>query len=416
MRVLCVSDLQFREFPGLPDGKYAILSHVWGTAEISYKDMKDYGPSTLPFHSEDKETAARKLEGCRAKAREGGIEYFWIDTCCIDKPNHSEFNEAINSMFHWYKKAEICFVYLADVERMEDLPASKWFTRGWTLQELLAPSHVWFFNNRWECMGSKQNELTSIISEVSKIPRSFLCGADLEEASLAMRMSWAAHRSTSKEEDLAYCLLGIFDVHMPLLYGERLIGAFRRLQLKILEMQDDTSIFAWRTPDFAMRPDPSVMDTYGLLAPFPSSFTGCHDHIRAELPVVTGYKQGIRTPVTFNNKGLHLSLPVMRNRDGKTLMALGCTRSGLENTRYAIRLKDISVNGGRYVRIDNIHRLAIDADFMRNAKFEEITTEHRLFKKLPVVPERTWIDLQSTLAGAMLLPKPDKQHSRMWLG
>ncbi|KAH6612423.1 heterokaryon incompatibility protein-domain-containing protein [Boeremia exigua] len=233
MRVLCVETLQFKEFHSLPDDDYATLSHVWGSNEISYEDISR---TTLPVPVpiEHKHEASAKLIGCREQARKDGIKYLWIDTCCINQPNHSELSEAINSMFHWYQKSKVCYVYLADIGVGDDLAASRWFLRGWTLQELIAPQDVRFFNQDWQPIGNKK-DLALTLSKITRIPQDFLMGRDLEEASIAQRMSWASKRETSKEEDLAYCLFGIFDIQMPLLYGERLHAAFRRLQLEILQ-------------------------------------------------------------------------------------------------------------------------------------------------------------------------------------
>ncbi|KAK3352175.1 hypothetical protein B0T25DRAFT_178857 [Lasiosphaeria hispida] len=173
-------------------------------------------------------------------ARKSGLGYVWIDSCCINKANHVELNEAINSMFEWYRKAHICYVYLADVVLSSDesvtlqaFRASRWFTRGWTLQELLAPRHVLFYDKSWRLIGSK-SELASIIQQITGIPTSFLKGRSLKEASVAQRLSWAAHRETTRIEDQAYSLLGLFGITgMSMIYGER-EQAFVRLQTEII--------------------------------------------------------------------------------------------------------------------------------------------------------------------------------------
>ncbi|KAF1931939.1 HET-domain-containing protein [Didymella exigua CBS 183.55] len=386
MRVLRTDDLSFEEFPGLPDKDYAILSHVWGKHEISYQDVKVLTQANSPGVA-GKYAARAKLTGCRAQARKDGLKYLWIDTCCIDKHSHSEFSEAINSMFHWYKSSKICYVYLTDVSAKDDLEKSKWFTRGWTLQELLAPTSVVFFNKRWDHLGDKI-KLHQELSAITQIPPDFLLGRGLEDASIAQRMSWASNRTTSKEEDLAYCLLGIFDVHMPLLYGEQLTAAFRRLQIEILQMQDDTSIFAWQTP---LQTDANLSgaNTYGLLAPGPASFKQSTNVIRAALPVVSGYKQGIRTPILFNNKGLHLSLPVLQRSDRRLIAILGCTTEDQSSKWLAVWLQDISQNDGRYVRINNIQHVT-DREVRSGAYFQDITTETRLFRTLSVIPRSRW--------------------------
>lgn len=206
-------------------------------------------------------------EFCR-KASKRGYEYAWVDTCCIDKTSSAEFAEAINSMFDWYRKADVCYVYLADYEHgaepEEQLPFCEWFGRGWTLQELIAPDNVWFYDEEWTYIGSK-DDLCDLISRITSIPVPVLRGQEPHsDYSVAQRMSWAAYRETTRVEDTAYCLLGLFGINMPLLYGER-EKAFFRLQQEILKSIYDQTIFAW---------DPAesrVFDT-SILAGSPRNF------------------------------------------------------------------------------------------------------------------------------------------------
>ncbi|KAF1920763.1 hypothetical protein BDU57DRAFT_424245, partial [Ampelomyces quisqualis] len=150
-----------------------------------------------------------------------------VERFCIDKSSSAELSETINSMFVWYKDSSICYAYLADVEHREAFGSSKWFTRAWTLQELLAPSHLqtddhtgmFFFSRDWKSLGSK-GSLSTTISKITGIPKEYLERLSLTTASISMRMSWAADRHATRAEDIAYALLGIFDVNMPLLYGE----------------------------------------------------------------------------------------------------------------------------------------------------------------------------------------------------
>jgi hypothetical protein len=387
MRVLRVKDLKFVDVPDVTKCSYAILSHVWDEEEIEFRDVHRCSqdkPLTMP----KKEKAISKFEGCRSQARKDEIPYFWIDTCCIDKPNHSELNEAINSMYYWYKHAKVCYAYLSDVPKDGRISESKWFTRGWTLQELIAPTDVVFFDQNWGSMGRKLN-MVADLSRITNIREEFLLGRKLEEASVAERMSWASQRSTSKEEDLAYCLLGIFDVHMPLLYGEHLITAFRRLQLQILEMDDDTSIFAWQTDSLASGGKKSN-DTFALLAPYPSCFKGSHNVKKVALPRVDGYVGGIRTPISFNNKGLHLSLPVLDKRKRMRLAILGCEREGKSEVNCAVWLKDIATNHGRYVRVGDLEDRRLDKEFYMKAHYENLSTEVKQFKSAAVVPIGKW--------------------------
>lgn len=215
--------------------RYAILSHTWGadTEEVTFKDLTD-------DTGKDK-TGYSKIRFCGDQARHDGLQHFWVDTCCIDKSNNTELAEAINSMFHWYQGAARCYVYLSDVSsrKASDVStectwesafrASKWFTRGWTLQELLAPSFVEFFSREGILLGDK-GTLNQHIQEITGIPLLALEGAPLSHFKAEERLSWASNRQTTRKEDKAYSLLGIFGVHLPLIYGEGEDNAFQRLR------------------------------------------------------------------------------------------------------------------------------------------------------------------------------------------
>ena len=209
--------------------KYAILSHTWGKEEVSFQDFQSPTAKCMVGHS--------KIIGCCDEARAAGLTYVWIDTCCIDKTSSSKLSEAINSMYVWYEIAEVCYAHLADLPGSIDGKASplasaaftrsRWFTRGWTLQELLAPSNVVFYSQDWAMIGTKSS-LRNEISKITSIPVEVLSKDSRFEASIAMRMSWASKRYTTRIEDMAYSLMGIFGVNMPLLYGEG-HNAFARL-------------------------------------------------------------------------------------------------------------------------------------------------------------------------------------------
>jgi hypothetical protein len=367
MRLINTTTQTLAEFESADTPPYAILSHTWTNGEITYQDLAHE-------RNAGKEAGYAKLDnGCKVAAA-AGFDYLWLDTCCIDKTNNVELSEAINSMFQWYKNAGICFAYLADVPANADSPAadspfsrSKWFTRGWTLQELLAPSEVIFLANDWTELGCKTT-FVSLIAKITGIPSDFLLGEDLEHASIAMRLSWASCRKTTKAEDIAYCLLGIFDIQMPLLYGEREAGAFRRLQQEIMKTSDDQSIFAWMKdgPHKSIN-DSSARQTFSLLAHSPASFKKSGNIVEAEAPVVSGYLDGIRTPTVFNNKGLHLSLPIIKKKDRRVLAILNCSDLGQETEqRIAIWLCDVSTNGGRYIRVERqkFERIPLSTVFM----------------------------------------------------
>ncbi|KAL8848607.1 MAG: hypothetical protein Q9221_006381 [Calogaya cf. arnoldii] len=249
MRLLHAETLEFEEFFDTQIPPYLILSHRWGEKEISYKQINKKRAEEGPGLS--------KILGFCTLAVEKNHTWVWIDTCCIDKKSSAELSEAINSMFSWYQSAEECIVYLSDVslggqggsiqEFETRFSASSWFTRGWTLQELLAPELLTFYDTDWKKIGDK-DMLCGLISATTGIKESFISSRmklPIESASVAVRMSWVARRTTSRSEDMAYCLLGLFDVNMPLLYGEGVKKAFLRLQTEIIKESDDETIFAW---------------------------------------------------------------------------------------------------------------------------------------------------------------------------
>ncbi|KAF2489721.1 HET-domain-containing protein [Lophium mytilinum] len=245
MRLLNTRTLQLEEFGGDKSPQYAILSHTWGADEVTFQDLQSHGITRG-------EERYSKIEGCCKVAAADGFDLVWIDTCCIDKTSSSELSEAINSMYHWYQEAEVCYAYLADVLCPDDLAFpiegfsnSRWFTRGWTLQELIAPSTVVFFSSDWQEIGTKGN-LPDLISKITGIHPTILMGESPETVSVAQRMSWASKRKTTRIEDLAYCLMGLFGINMPMLYGEG-EQSFIRLEEEIMKITDDHSIFAWRT-------------------------------------------------------------------------------------------------------------------------------------------------------------------------
>jgi hypothetical protein len=235
-------ELVLREFIGSNLPAYAILSHTWGadSEEISFYDIEaGTGKSKDGYH---------KIQFCATQAAADGLRYFWVDTCCIDKKNAVELSEAINSMFRWYQQAARCYVYLLDVSvadyvenNQHSQPAweaaftqSRWFTRGWTLQELIAPTAVGFFTSEGKRLGDRLS-LEDMIHDVTGIAKRALKGDPLSDFGIDERMSWVAQRKTKLEEDQIYSLLGIFDITMPLIYGEGREKANRRLQKEIAE-------------------------------------------------------------------------------------------------------------------------------------------------------------------------------------
>ncbi|KAF4458808.1 beta transducin [Fusarium albosuccineum] len=329
MHLINVSTLLLEEFTnGTPE--YAILSHTWGRAsdEVNFQEMSRAAPSLK------RKRGFRKIELCAKQAQDDGLQYCWVDTCCIDKSSSAELSEAINSMYAWYRRSAVCYVYLEDVDATDlvnddysSLKTARWFSRGWTLQELIAPRKRRFFGANWGCIGeimtnrssSRRNgfsrvksaaggsehereqsrRLTKCIRLITGIPAEVLDTGDLASFPVATKMLWAANRETTRVEDQAYSLLGIFDVNMPLLYGEGR-KAFIRLQEEIIRKKIDHTLFVWSTM-------PGVSDpTFsGLLSPSPKHFRQ-GTRLRHE---------GLQIPYEMTNKGLHLQVPLVPIED-----------------------------------------------------------------------------------------------------
>ena len=226
------------EFSGENIPAYAILSHTWALdndEEVRYQEVEAGIGTNKPGY--------KKIQFCAKQAAADGLRYFWIDTCCIDRRDLTELSTAINSMFRWYQKATRCYVYLQDVPtrdtgkdyqrseyiREAGLKTSRWFTRGWTVQELIAPASVEFFSSEGELLGNKLS-LEATINEITGIPKQVLEGGSVSDFSIDERMSWTEHRDTTLEEDKIYSLLGIFNVSMLPIYGEGKEKASRRLR------------------------------------------------------------------------------------------------------------------------------------------------------------------------------------------
>ncbi|SPO01201.1 uncharacterized protein DNG_03948 [Cephalotrichum gorgonifer] len=235
---------------------YLILSHTWGSGEVTFKDMADLEGAKQMIGFE-------KIRGTCEIGRSRGFGYAWVDTCCIDKSSSAELTESINSMFRWYEDAGLCIAYLEDLpigtlQATEDeLRPCRWFTRGWTLQELVAPHQVEFCDKDWNIRGNK-SELNDVLHNITVIDKAVLSNTPgaLDRASVAKKMSWAADRETTRIEDVAYSLMGIFKVNMPLIYGER-EDAFLRLQDMIAQKTNDLSLFAWQADSPQLADDQS---------------------------------------------------------------------------------------------------------------------------------------------------------------
>ncbi|KAI6041058.1 heterokaryon incompatibility protein-domain-containing protein [Pisolithus marmoratus] len=327
----------FGEFygPDLEEKEYAILSHCWGVEkqgekEVSLREMEQFGAMSAGKKNEIRRRTGYKkvIDTCR-QAQKDGLEWVWIDTCCIDKKSSSELSEAINSMYKWYENAKLCYAYLHDTvgdtwtKPTESMTTPKWFSRGWTLQELIAPKVVHFLDRKWERIGDKA-ELAGALSKITRIPQKVLkeglqkalnSRKDWERLSIAQIISWAADRTTTREEDRAYSLLGLLDVHMPMLYGEGK-NAFRRLQLEIIRTSNDQSIFAWGCDrrfgwsSSILADDPSCFrDCDEVTAWNPKGFTSeLREHGMADDELSKCTQERLRT-FTVTNDGIQIWLP-----------------------------------------------------------------------------------------------------------
>jgi len=287
---------------------YAILSHTWGPDELCYQDM-----SNMTQHMHKR--GFLKMQRFCQRALQDGYLYGWVDTVCIDKTSSAELSEAINSMYRWYQKSAMCYVVLEDLftyqasTTLADLQKCKWFTRAWTLQELIAPRAVVFVNFDWVEVGRKlEVRFCRKIINITRIDGDTLTGLSPKRLSIATRMSWASERQSTRPEDLAYCLLGLFGIAIPLLYGEGGTKAFIRLQEEILRSSDDHTIFAWSTEAAAAvaaavgnssNSGSKKRKHWGLLAPSPEYF-----RFSAGLVPVRG--KDFIADHAITNRGLHL--------------------------------------------------------------------------------------------------------------
>lgn len=397
MWLINTSTLKLKYFQACPAGKYAILSHRWEDKESSFQLFKS--------GKDRNRKGFWKIWKCCEQARKQGLKYAWVDTCCIDKKSSSELSEAINSMFGWYAKAAECYIYMSDVfpdkgksecqagnevlgqqvkisssnhpltcsdkERlwmgalvqrltlseapgyesqselsMQLFNQSKWFERGWTLQELIAPRKKWFFNYHWNLIGDHVS-LQKPISEVTGIPWSAISHSQsLNKFCIAQKMSWAARRDTTRPEDRAYSLLGIFDANMPLIYGEG-HKAFQRLQEILVAKIDDETIFAWT----------EVPQTgCGPLAPSPDNFLGCggmwRQHMSTNRPIPS-----------MTCKGLAITAHLVHWKFGTYILPLQCgIKNGHGDKRTLGIFVQLTTVDKQYVRvsIDGVSTVALE--------------------------------------------------------
>lgn len=330
MRLLQQDDgghLSLVEFVGNRIPPYAILSHTW--SQTSKEVTFDVFMSGDLAENLEYAESYKKIRGCGEQAKRDGLKHFWVDTCCINKESSAELSEAINSMYAWYRDADVCYAYLHDVHNKAEFQNSRWFSRGWTLQELIAPADVVFFDAAWSPVGYKTSLIETLSRHTGINIQALHSTAKLNELSIAEKMSWAACRQTSRIEDEAYCLMGLFDVNMPLIYGEGK-RAFLRLQEELLKTTNDSSILAYiahkaiRSPSIATSEasdedevqeafDPvesdisdenSIMNTTGFFATSPSMFQHSTEYIPH--PILRTYslsQEGIPTHARIRRSG-----------------------------------------------------------------------------------------------------------------
>jgi hypothetical protein len=405
MRLIDVNTLELRSFSDNDIPDYAILSHTWGPDEVSYQELvwinrikalsssfnePSLSSSTASLSSQDEQSSLvlagmemllranwspdttsgamteenflerpgySKIVKAAKEAQDLKLNWIWIDTCCIDKTSSSELQESINSMYRWYWNAKVCLIYLSDIARPTKsdtntvsefaraaFKSCRWTKRGWTLQELVASCFCRFYYQDWRFMGEKI-EFLEELADATGIPISVLDERrSVQEVSVAERMSWAANRETTRLEDTGYCLLGLFDIQMPLLYGEG-EKAFIRLQQEILRTTDDYTLFAWS----AITTDKS---TYrGLLARSPLEFRDCgsveRENVMSTFPISS-------TPI-----GLRVQFEFLPDPDDKS-RALALIRSSNSlNQRLAIHIKCLD-GSMQYARVDAGSLVAID--------------------------------------------------------
>jgi hypothetical protein len=341
MWLLNTTTLSLQEFFGASIPRYAILSHTWGQDELLFQDIHPHASLTSY-----QKLGHQKVTAFCALAQKEGYEWGWVDSCCIDKRSSAELTEAINSMYTWYLNGEVCFIHLEDVRGLGEISRkfkadkwldmfrnSRWFKRGWTLQELIASKRRVWLSKDWKEIDPKDFKarhpmgLLNFVSTITDINAAVLeNNTQLPDHCIAERMSWASRREVTRPEDGAYSLMGLFGVNMPVLYGEGIERAFARLQDEIMKGSFDQTIFAWRGP----------YGSSGLLARTPKDFS--------DTPLIQIWGPDMLAPFNMTNTGLYIRAYVVREDEeaGFVQVALQCdlrTREGWAN--LLIRLKKV---------------------------------------------------------------------------
>ncbi|PQE30069.1 HET domain-containing protein [Rutstroemia sp. NJR-2017a WRK4] len=360
MRLInCISrPLATEEFYGSAIPRYAILSHTWEEQEVTYQQFAD-------VEARASRKGWSKVQKACELAMEEGHDYIWIDSCCIDKSSSAELSEAINSMFEWYLRAEVCFAYLSDYDTSTtEAPHfwnARWFFRGWTLQELIAPTMMFFYDKNWSLIGNK-TDLCPDLSQITGVDAEVLCPSGdtnvrdlLDDLPVGLRMSWASRRKTTRIEDQSYCLLGIFGINMPMLYGEG-PRAFVRLQEEIVKISNDMTLFAWAQAfpgevplaqrAYTSEDESRPLEYRGIFASTPAEFWSMAMSMTRIVP---------DSPAKFNldyamsNKGLRIRTSLKpTTTDDLVAMPIYCHFNNDQEKNLGIFLKH--QGGGVYVR------------------------------------------------------------------
>ncbi|KAH7308433.1 heterokaryon incompatibility protein-domain-containing protein [Stachybotrys elegans] len=410
MRLFKTKNYQLVEAKDIPDPfpEYAILSHTWISPkeEVTYQDMKTRRGDI--DNDIFKQKGWAKVQRYCDRAAKDGWEWAWMDTCCIDKTSPADTQEAINAMFRWYQNAGICYVYLDDVDVSrahmhsgsdaysldhldpDEVPGkdnvadpnsflhkalnpffvkSKWFSRGWTLQELLAPHYLVFVDREWRRIGTRESWATEI-KEASRIDAKYLMGfspMDFKACSTATRLSWASRRETTLEEDETYSLLGLFGISLPLIYGEGRWRAFNRLQRELINQYNDDSLFAWKSsyryPHFQSEDENTG---WGILAPSIREFWDS-----SNVKAFSFYGSSF----SMTNRGLELNAKSWRRTNNPSVCYI-CLSCGVNVNRYVIIY--LKYTGGYYERI-SVNELS-DTEKLNNAEWEEEPKESMLIR------------------------------------
>ncbi|KAI0015822.1 heterokaryon incompatibility protein-domain-containing protein [Xylariomycetidae sp. FL0641] len=322
-----------------PEPEYAILSHRWEEEEILYEDVT--GTATTDWKRKKGYTKWKK--SCEV-ARKYGYKYIWNDTCCIDKTSSAELSEAINSMFRWYRRADVCFAFLSDVTTMSDLDSSAWFTRGWTLQELIAPDEVLFFNKNWNFITDRSSSLHQLEQTTGIDQKVLAHGQDPRQPDFSIALDF---HNTEAEEDIRAILdVGLLDVNMPLLYGEG-DKAFLRLQEEVIKRWDDQSLLAWT------RSGATYPTRYGL-ARKPAHFAGSDIKLSPTYGGRLGTKEARQQNLHFSRQGLQASLYMYpeEKKHGPFYGILDCTMGNNPLARPAILLERVHRGKNAFKRLD----------------------------------------------------------------